>query len=87
MFSGAVNATATVADLPLVVIMIVWGVAPRLSGGRCSAGGARLIVPVSVWWAASLMKLERYSPPFFDYVEDARRTTQTTGYISGAARR
>ena len=82
MFTGALNATATVAILPLVFITIVWGVRRRLVGIGLLGWWCGLVVLVSVWWAASLMKLRIYSPPFFDYVEDADVTTKTTGYTS-----
>lgn len=82
MFTGALNATATVAILPLVFILILWGVRRRLVGVGLLAWWCGLIAVVSVWWAASLMKLRIYSPPFFDYVEDADVTTRTTGFTS-----
>lgn len=82
MFTGALNATATVAILPLVFILIVWGVRRGLARPALLAWWTGLIVLTSVWWAASLMKLRIYSPPFFDYVEDADVTTKTTGYTS-----
>jgi len=82
MFTGALNATATVAILPLVFILIVWGVRRRMAGVSLLAWWTGLIVVTSVWWAASLMKLRIYSPPFFDYVEDADVTTKTTGFSS-----
>ena len=37
---------------------------------------------VNVWWVFSLLRLGAYSPPFFDYVEDARTTTETAGFAS-----
>jgi arabinofuranan 3-O-arabinosyltransferase len=82
MFTGALNATATVAILPLVFVTIVWGVRRKLVPARLLGWWCGLIVVTSVWWAASLMKLRVYSPPFFDYVEDADVTTKTTGYTS-----
>jgi arabinofuranan 3-O-arabinosyltransferase len=82
MFTGALNATATVAILPLVLITIVWGVRRKLVGIGLLGWWCGLVVVVSVWWAASLMKLRIFSPPFFDYVEDADVTTKTTGYTS-----
>ena len=83
MFSGAVNGTATAAGLPLVVIVIVWGIRRRAAPWALLGWWSALLVAASTWWAASLLKLNAYSPPFFDYVEDARTTTQTTGYFSG----
>jgi arabinofuranan 3-O-arabinosyltransferase len=82
MFTGALNATATVAILPLVFITLLWGVRRRLVPRAALVWWCGLIALVSVWWAASLMKLRIFSPPFFDYVEDADVTTKTTGYTS-----
>ena len=75
MFCGAVNGTATAALLPLSVVLIVWGI--RRGAAPWSLLG---------WWAGSrgdlssggrrrCSKLNAYSPPFFDYVEDAKTTT------------
>ena len=82
VFMGAVNGTATVAPLPLVVVFLVWGI--RQGRARWSLLGwwSGLIVLVSIWWASSLLKLNSYSPPFFDYVEDAPATTRTTGFLT-----
>lgn len=82
MFSGAVNGTATSAPLPLVLVLVLWGI--RRGQARWSLLGwwAAILLVTSVWWAASLLRLNSYSPPFFDYVEDARITTGTTGYSS-----
>ena len=49
-------------------------------GGPSCCGGAALVAAVSIWWLVSLLRLARYSPPFFDYVEDAQTTTTTTGF-------
>jgi arabinofuranan 3-O-arabinosyltransferase len=82
LFTGALNATATVAVLPLVFILIAWGVRRRLAPARLLAWWTGLIVVTSLWWATSLLTLRVFSPPFFDYVEDADVTTRTTGYTS-----
>ncbi|KQY64038.1 alpha-(1-_3)-arabinofuranosyltransferase domain-containing protein [Nocardioides sp. Root140] len=80
MFAGSVNGTATAAGLPLVLIVLVFGV----RAGRVPLSTVwwwlGLLVTTSWWWASSLLSLNAYSPPFFDYVEDARTTTTTTGY-------
>ena len=82
MFSGAVNGTATAAPLPLVFVILVWGIRRKLAPWSLLRWWSGLIVLTSVWWAASLLRLNAYSPPFFDYVEDAKITTGTTGYTS-----
>jgi arabinofuranan 3-O-arabinosyltransferase len=80
MFSGAVNATATVAGLPLVAIVIVWGCRQGLARWTLLSWWSACMALASIWWISSLMLLRSYSPPFFDYVEDARTTTSTTGF-------
>jgi len=82
MFSGAVNGTATAAGLPLIVILIVWGIRRKLVSRSLLGWWSLLIVVTNFWWAASLLRLNYYSPPFFDYVEDAKATTETTGFTS-----
>ena len=82
MFAGAVNATATAAILPLVVVLIVWGVRRGLAGWSLLRWWAFFIGATSFWWAACLLVLRVYSPEFFDYVEDASDTTRTSGYTS-----
>ena len=79
-FSGAVNGTATVGGLPLVVIFIVWGCRTGLAPWSLLRWWSGLVALVSAWWVSSLLLLNAYSPPFFDYVEDARNTTATTGF-------
>ena len=82
MFSGAVNGTATAAPLPLVLVVLVWGIRRGLARWSLLGWWSGLLVVTSVWWAASLLRLNAYSPPFFDYVEDAKITTGTTGFSS-----
>ena len=80
MFGGAVNGTATVAGLPLVVILIVWAARRRLVPWSLLGWWSLLNVVTGFWWTSSLLRLQVYSPPFFDYVEDAKATTETSGY-------
>lgn len=82
MFSGAVNGTATAAGLPLVLILVVWGVHRRLVPRSMLWWWLGLVAVTNVWWAASLLRLQVYSPQFFDYVEDARATTEVTGWTA-----
>ena len=76
---GAANATATVAVVPLLAILMLWGVRT----GRCRwslpAWWAAVMVVVNAWWMFGLLALGRYSAPFFDYVEDARTATSLAG--------
>ena len=82
MFSGAVNGTATAAGLPLVVTLIVWGARRGLVRWSMLGWWLLFIGISSFWWASSLLRLNAYSPPFFDFVEDAKATTETTGYTA-----
>lgn len=82
LFSGAVNGTATIAPLPLIAIFIVWGCRRGLVGWSMLGWWSSLVVLASLWWASALVQLSSYSPPFFDYVEDARTTTSVTGFES-----
>lgn len=76
---GAANATATVAVVPLLAILLLWGVRT----GRCRwslpVWWAGVMVLVNAWWMFGLLALGRYSAPFFDYVEDARTATSLAG--------
>jgi arabinofuranan 3-O-arabinosyltransferase len=78
--SGAVNGTATVGGLPLVVVTIVWGCRRGLAPWSLLRWWSAFVALVSAWWVSSLLQLNAFSPPFFDYVEDARNTTATTGF-------
>lgn len=78
-FSGAVNGTATGAPLVLVLVVLGWARYRGLLSGRVIAAWCGLVALTSVWWLASLLRLQAYAPPFFDFVEDARATTAVTG--------
>ncbi|WP_457111153.1 alpha-(1-_3)-arabinofuranosyltransferase domain-containing protein [Marmoricola sp. URHA0025 HA25] len=82
-FSGAVNGTATVGGLPLVVITIWWGCRSGLARWSLLGWWSGCTALVSAWWVFSLLELNSYSPRFFDYVEDSRNTTATTGFDAG----
>ena len=82
VFFGAVNGTATIAPLPLVVVFLIWGIRQGRAKWSLFGWWSALIVLVSIWWATSLLKLNAFSPPFFDYVEDAPATTRTTGFLT-----
>ncbi|WP_441923948.1 alpha-(1-_3)-arabinofuranosyltransferase domain-containing protein [Marmoricola sp. RAF53] len=79
-FAGAVNATATVAPLALVVIFLVWGASNGRVRWSMLAWWSGLVGVAAGWWLLPLVQLGRWSPPFFDYVEDAAATTRTSGF-------
>lgn len=80
LFSGAVNGTATIAPLPLIAVFIIWGCHRGLVRWSMLGWWSSLVVLASLWWASALVQLSTYSPPFFDYVEDARTTTSVSGF-------
>lgn len=80
--SGGVNGTATAAPAALLAIVVAWGVWQRHLSWRFGLGWFAAIGAVSAWWAIALLRLGAYSPPFYDYVEDARTTTATSGFAA-----
>lgn len=77
---GGVNGTATAAPAALLAVVVGWAVWRRHLSWRFGLGWLALIGAVSVWWLVALVRLGAYSPPFFDFVEDARTTTSTSGF-------
>ena len=71
---GGVNAVATGATL---VLPAIWLMTRRLDRStlKVAVGWLGCVVAVSVWWLVPLMLLGRYSPPFLDWIENARVTT------------
>lgn len=76
---GGVNGTATAAPAGLLAVWIGWAWWQRRVTWRFVGLWSALIVAVDLWWLASLVRLGASSPPFYDYVEDARTTTDTAG--------
>ncbi|HJQ07160.1 MAG TPA: alpha-(1-_3)-arabinofuranosyltransferase family protein [Nocardioides sp.] len=77
---GGVNGTATAAPAALLAIVVGWAAWRRFVGWRFVAGWLALMAAANAWWVVSLVRLGSISPPFFDYVEDARTTTSTAGF-------
>jgi len=77
---GGVNATATVAVLPLAVLFLL----TRARGPR-RRQLIRWWVPgvlaACLWWLVPLLLLGRYSPPFLSWIESARITTGETSLV------
>ncbi|MCR1781559.1 alpha-(1-_3)-arabinofuranosyltransferase [Nocardioides carbamazepini] len=80
--SGGVNGTATAAPAALLAIIVLWAVLRRRLSWRFGLGWLALVGAVSAWWILSLLRLGAYSPPFYDFVEDARATTSTADFAS-----
>ncbi|MDV7102005.1 DUF3367 domain-containing protein [Gordonia amicalis] len=75
---GAVNAVATAAALGVAA---VWWLLHRPRDGRWWRFGAWTtlgLVLACAWWMVPLLILSRVSPPFLDYIESSRVTTQWT---------
>ena len=72
---GAVNASATLAVLPVPVLYLLsrpWSVADR---AKAVAWWGAAVVLATAWWVGPLLFLGAYSPPFTDWVESAATTT------------
>lgn len=75
---GAVNAVATAAALGVAA---VWWLLHRPRDGRWWRFGAWTtlgLVFACAWWIVPLLLLSRVSPPFLDYIESSRVTTEWT---------
>ncbi|MCG7633310.1 alpha-(1-_3)-arabinofuranosyltransferase [Gordonia McavH-238-E] len=75
---GAVNAVATLAALGVAVL---WWLLHSPRDRRWRRFGAWTTVGLAlacVWWVVPLLILSRVSPPFLDYIESSRVTTQWT---------
>ncbi|MEO9326343.1 DUF3367 domain-containing protein [Gordonia aurantiaca] len=73
---GAVNAVATGAALGVAA---VWWLLHRPRDGRWLRFGAWAalgLVFACAWWMVPLLLLSRVSPPFLDYIESSRVTTE-----------
>ena len=77
---GGVNAVENIGSLPLVAILVVWGVRRGLAPRRFLAWWAGAVLLACTWWLLPLLVLARYSPPFYEYVESAANTTALVGW-------
>ena len=70
---GAVNAAASLAAL----VLPLWWIITRRGRVRWVLLGwwSVAVVMATAWWIGPLVLLGRYSPPFLDWIEDARVTT------------
>jgi arabinofuranan 3-O-arabinosyltransferase len=81
-FAGGVNGTATAAPVAIVGIFVLWTVRRGAAPWTFVLWWGGLMAVVNFWWLSALLTLGKYSPPFFDYVEDARTTTATAGFAA-----
>ncbi len=81
-FMGGQNATEVLATLVLPFLVLVFSsLAPR-TRLRLTLLWLTGVVVASLWWLVPLLLLGRYSPPFLDYIESARNTTDLIGWFS-----
>jgi arabinofuranan 3-O-arabinosyltransferase len=81
LFAGGINASATIAILPVPVIWLFCQ--PR---GKQRAALVRwwclAVVCASIWWLVPLFVLGKFSPPFLDWIESSAVTTSPTSLIN-----
>ncbi len=75
---GAVNATASLAVLPVPLLYLLTRKAPW----RALGWWLLAVVLATAWWIGPLLLLGAYSPPFIDWVESARTTTDPVGVFA-----
>jgi arabinofuranan 3-O-arabinosyltransferase len=81
LFAGGINASATLAVLPVPALWLL----TRSRGPRRAALLRWWLLSVllsSLWWLIPLLVLGRYSPPFLDWIESAAVTTSQTSLIA-----
>ncbi|WP_210503836.1 alpha-(1-_3)-arabinofuranosyltransferase domain-containing protein [Nocardioides xinjiangensis] len=80
---GGQNATLVVACLllPALLLALAAGRSPRRRLAHLAGWGA-LVALGSLWWVVPLLLLGSYAPPFLDFIESARNTAGTTGWLS-----
>ncbi|WP_244927637.1 alpha-(1-_3)-arabinofuranosyltransferase family protein [Nocardioides sp. W7] len=77
---GGVNAVENIGALPLVLVLLVWGVRRRLVSRGFAAAWAGAAMLASFWWVLPLLVLAGHAPPFYEYVESAANTTAIIGW-------
>ncbi len=81
LFAGGINASATLAILPVPALWLLTRTAGRAR--RVLAGWWVLAVGLStLWWVIPLVILGKYSPPFLDWIESSAVTTKPTSLIA-----
>lgn len=81
-FMGGHNATEVVAPLALPALVLLMAALPWRRRLADLAAWGLLVVAVCLWWLVPLFLLGRYSPPFLDYIESARNTTSSIGWLA-----
>jgi len=81
LLMGAVNATATLAVLPLPAVFLLAGLRTR-QGRRLAACSLGALLLAAAWWAGPLLLQGAYSLPFLDWIETGAVTTRPTSLLS-----
>ncbi|MET0766712.1 MAG: alpha-(1-_3)-arabinofuranosyltransferase family protein [Aeromicrobium sp.] len=82
LFLGAVNAGATLAVLPIPLLYLATRTTSVRTRLRSIAWWSAAVVLGSLWWAGPLLLLASFSPPFTDWVESARTTTDPVSALA-----
>jgi arabinofuranan 3-O-arabinosyltransferase len=81
LFAGGINASATLAILPVPALWLL----TRSRGPRRAAlirWWAIAVILASLWWVLPLMVLGKYSPPFLDWIESSAVTTSQNSLLA-----
>jgi len=76
---GGVNATATLCALVPAGLWLV--TRRRWWRSRLTWSWAVAVVAATAWWLGPLLVMSRYSPPFLDWIEDARAVMRPVGML------
>ncbi|GGB67601.1 hypothetical protein N798_14550 [Knoellia flava TL1] len=76
---GGVNATATLCALVPAGLWLV--TRRRWWTSRLTWSWAVAVVAATAWWLGPLLVMSRYSPPFLDWIEDARAVMRPVGML------
>lgn len=79
---GSVNAAATLAVLPLPVLFLLTRSTPWRDRARSLGWWSAGVLLGAGWWIGPLLLLGAYSPPFIDWVESARTTTDPVSALA-----
>jgi arabinofuranan 3-O-arabinosyltransferase len=82
LFLGAVNAGATVSVLPIPLLYLATRTTSLRTRLRSITWWSAAVVLGSLWWVGPLLLLASYSPPFTDWVESARTTTDPVSALA-----
>ncbi len=81
LFAGGINASATLAILPIPALWLL----TRQRGPRRASllrWWALAVTLASMWWAVALLLLGRYSPPFLNWIESSAVTTSQNSLLA-----